>query len=203
MSFSQKGHLAVGFGPHVQVWKDCYKSKQQSPYMNHLFEGNPVHGLQFCPFEDTLGVGHKGGVSSLIIPGSGEPNFDAFELNPYQTSAQRKEDEVKKLMEKIQPELISLNPGSIGEVTRQSKEEIQKARALEYEANNPTEKFTPKYKMRGKSSAQRRFLRKQTNVIDAKKELLKKKLEEEKETRRREHFGISDEKPRSVLDRFE
>ena len=51
--------------------------KHESP------EHSVITDAKFVPYEDFLGVGLDGGYQSIIIPGAGEPNFDAFEANPY------------------------------------------------------------------------------------------------------------------------
>lgn len=61
----------------------------------------PVSSLKFVPFEDVLGIGHAQGYSSIVIPGSGEANFDAFEANLFETKKMRQEGEVQQLLEKL------------------------------------------------------------------------------------------------------
>jgi U3 small nucleolar RNA-associated protein 7 len=96
--------------------------------MQHHIPSSRVTSLQFCHFDDILGVGHTTGFASLIVPGAGEPNFDAREADPYETSKQRQETEVRSLLDKIQPGMIALEPDFIGNVDRASKDIRKKER---------------------------------------------------------------------------
>lgn len=112
---SQKDCLSIGMGNVVEVFRDSWNKVIDAPYLRHKCDSF-VQNVKFCPFEDVLGIGHQNGFSSILVPGSGEPNFDAFESNPFMTNSQRREMEVKQLLEKIQPELISLDPTMLGKV---------------------------------------------------------------------------------------
>ncbi|XP_003699888.2 WD repeat-containing protein 46 [Megachile rotundata] len=126
LSYSQRGHLAMSMGNVVEIYRPS--EDETKAYLRHR-PSWPVTSMQFCPYEDVLGIGTRGGISSLLVPGSGEANYDAYENNPFQTKEQRREAEVKALLDKIQPELISLDPISITEVdvpTLQDKVEAKK-----------------------------------------------------------------------------
>lgn len=101
----------------LQVWKDALSSKAQAPYMNHELAGGALRSLAFCPYEDVLSAGHAGGLSTLLVPGSGEPNFDSLVADPYERASARREKEVYQLLQKLQPEMIVLDPTTIGQVT--------------------------------------------------------------------------------------
>lgn len=124
--------------------------------MKHTLKNNKATGkmLKFAPFEDFLGIGHSFGFSSILVPGSGEANFDTFENNPYQTKKQRQSTEVKMLLEKIPAELISLNPFSVGRIDSRSKDvvdKIQKHQIQDKTENMMKEQKTKlKKKMRGR-----------------------------------------------------
>ncbi|KAJ8024819.1 WD repeat-containing protein 46 [Holothuria leucospilota] len=205
LHFSQTGLLAAASNnvvEHFKVFKDCCITSQTKPYMVHRLK-DAISGLGFCPYEDVLGVSHSNGYASLLIPGAGEPNFDAFEVNPYMTKKQRKELEVKSLLEKIQPELISLDPGKIGEVDHATYQQRLEDKEALY---GPVikDKFQPRYKMKGKSKSGKRESRKQT-VFDAEKRDETRKSVAEKERKRLQLEKEKEKNPpefTSALDRF-
>ena len=137
VEISQRGLVAVSHGSQVQVWKDCFRRKAKAPYMRHQVGQIARHasaargtaaaranllgakagrsnchisGLSFQPYEDVLAVGHATGISCMVVPGAGEPNYDAFEANPYVTTKQQREKDVHSLLDKLRPEMIMLNP---------------------------------------------------------------------------------------------
>ncbi len=55
-------------------------------------------GIHFCPFQDILTIGHSKGLSSILVPGSGEA--DSFE-----NCKVRREREVRGLLDKASPNI--------------------------------------------------------------------------------------------------
>ncbi|KAL6059844.1 putative U3 small nucleolar RNA-associated protein 7 [Balamuthia mandrillaris] len=219
LDISQKGLLGAGSGPHVTVWKDVWATKQERPYMKHLILGASIVDMHFVPYEDVLGIGHSKGMSSIVVPGAGEPNFDTFEVDPYQTAKQRKEHYVHALLDKLQPEMITLEPDSIATVDRAPQEVLEEEKKLAFEANNLGKEYKKKNKMKGKNAIGRRLKSRQKNVIDEKRmklkdELAKQKLKEQQEKKKKEKEGAAKSayqeeeysgdslNPPSALDRF-
>ncbi|KAI0850213.1 BING4CT-domain-containing protein [Daldinia vernicosa] len=188
IAISDRGLTAVGWGTKTTIWKGLYskhaaeQEKVQSPYMAWGGEGKRIERVRWCPFEDILGLGHDEGFSSIIVPGAGEPNFDALEVNPFETAKQRQETEVKSLLNKLQPEMIALDPNFIGNLDLRSEQQRQAEKDLDAK---PVDIETEiRNRARGKNSALRRYLRKQRgkNIIDEKRlkveELWKEQLQQ-------------------------
>ena len=176
LSISDKGVTAVGWSTSVTMWKDLFvkhrkdQIKVDSPYMTWGGEGNVVERVRYCPFEDVLGVSHDAGFSSALVPGAGEANFDALEVNPYETAKQRRETEVKGLLNKLQPEMISLQPDFIG--TLDLRSDAQRRAERDLDAKPVDVETEIRNRARGKNSALRKYLRKQrakNNIIDEKR----------------------------------
>ncbi|CAH0406608.1 unnamed protein product [Chilo suppressalis] len=177
LQFSQKDMLAVGLGEVVEIYSNCCTQTVDRPYLRHRM-AKSINNFKFCPYEDVLGIGTSNGFSSIIVPGSGEPNFDALESNPFQTKKQRKEAEVKALLEKIPAELITLNPFDITEVDVPSmKEQMEAKKKLLYLKPKKID-YTPRYKNKGKTNIARKKIIKDATrkeqieqAIEAKKHL--------------------------------
>ncbi|RYP82944.1 hypothetical protein DL770_005457 [Monosporascus sp. CRB-9-2] len=193
LAISDRNLTAVGWGTQTTIWKDLFvkhraeQEKVQSPYMNWGGEGKRVERVRWCPYEDLLGVSHDSGFSSIIVPGAGEANFDALEVNPFETTKQRQETEVKSLLNKLQPEMIALDPNFIGTLDLRSEQQRQAERDLDAK---PVDIETEiRNKARGRNSALSKYLRKQRkrNVVDEKKLKAEEIWRERQEKRDKQH----------------
>ncbi|KAI4126534.1 MAG: hypothetical protein LQ338_003690 [Usnochroma carphineum] len=200
---SDRDLTAVGWGTQVSVWKGLFnravtdQEKVQSPYMAWGGEGKQIGRVRWCPFEDVLGISHDKGFSSIIVPGAGEPNFDALEVNPYETTKQRQESEVKALLNKLQPEMISLNPDYIGRLDLASAAQRRKEQDLDRMPEDPLKSLKEKARGRGKNSSLRKYLRKKgvKNVVDEKR----LQVDELRKQRDREARGVFKKRKREEL----
>ncbi|KAH6640707.1 WD40-repeat-containing domain protein [Chaetomium tenue] len=195
IAISDTGLTAVGWGTKATVWKGLFskeksvQEKAQSPYMTWGGEGQAIERVRWCPFEDVLGLGHTEGFSSIVIPGAGEANYDALEVNPFETKKQRQEGEVKGLLNKLQPEMIALDPNYIGNLDLRSEQQRKADRDLDAPAVDIVEEM--RHRARGKSGALKKYLRKQRkkNIIDEKRvkaEEMYKEMQEKKDERHKE-----------------
>ncbi|QLQ80613.1 hypothetical protein HG537_0D06140 [Torulaspora globosa] len=206
---SDTGLLAINRGPHLQLWKNALKAgpenkpcfgsmgqnNRNTPYMSHIMPGNKIDNMQFVPFEDLLGTGHNQGVTNLIIPGAGEANYDALEINPFETKKQRQEQEVRTLLNKLPADSITLDPNVIGTIEKNASSRRLTAKDLAEITNENLDKAKvnkdiPQVKpdVKGKNSGLRSFLRKKTrNVIDERKLRVQRQMEKEKNARQRKH----------------
>ncbi|KAF2712165.1 BING4CT-domain-containing protein [Pleomassaria siparia CBS 279.74] len=179
ISISDRNLTAVGWGTQVSIFKsDIFTRAPEdfdssaltipTPYMNWGGDGQTISRVKFCPFEDVLGISHDRGFSSILVPGAGEPNPDSLEAgtNPFETSKQRRETEIHSLLEKIQPEMININPNFVGNLDLASEEQRKREKAADMRPEDKVAEM--KKKGRGRNSALRRHLRKngQSNIID-------------------------------------
>ncbi|MCJ1472070.1 Small subunit (SSU) processome component [Lambiella insularis] len=207
VAISDRNVTAVGWGTQISVWRGLFdksraeQEKIQSPYMGWGGEAKRIERVRWCPFEDVLGISHDKGFSSIIVPGAGEPNFDVLESNPYETTKQRQESEVKALMNKLQPEMISLNPDYVGNLDLASAETRKREADLDRRPEDPLVGL--KNRGRGKNSSLRKYLRKKgsKNIIDDKR-LKIEAMREEQNARARTKLKKKEEELGPALARF-
>lgn len=131
-AISQKGILAMGYSNKVAILKDFDRV-----YMKHNVP-SPISSLEFCNHEDILSIGHENGISSIVVPGSGDPAYDTGEVSPFMSKRERQDLEVKKLLDKIPADMISIKPvlGTF-EATNKNKMPREPKRYFEAEENKP------------------------------------------------------------------
>ena len=213
LDFSQRGMLAVGHAGHVTIWSpDAMLQKEKQQYMHHAMPScGPVQTVRFRPFEDVCGIGHVRGISSIVVPGSGEPSVDTSEYNtnPMQDAKQRREEEVRALLDKLQPNMIALDPDQVGGIEESDPhkrlERIQAEQAEINAADKGGKKG--KTKKRGRSKIQTKLRRKRANIVDQNTIKLRQAREEEKaiksaETGHSEPVEKLEDKAPSALKRF-
>ena len=201
VAISQRGLIALAQGPHVQVWPaEALRTRVARPYMRSIVPGHAISRVAFCPYEDVLGMGHSEGFSSLLIPGAGEPNYDAHEANPFQTNKQRREHQVHQLLDKIQPDMISLEANFVGNVDPRSLEQRQKT--IDEHKAAAHDVIEEKRMKKGVDTAKLRAKRrKRANIRDAKSQAIDDAIFAEKQRLE----AAKEEKPsgtKSALDRF-
>ncbi|KAB2595066.1 U3 small nucleolar RNA-associated protein 7 [Pyrus ussuriensis x Pyrus communis] len=206
LDFSQKGLLARGCNSYVQILGDFSGSQNYENYMGHgMIKGYQIGKVLFRPYEDVLGIGHSMGWSSILIPGSGEPNFDTWVANPFETSKQRREKEVHSLLDKLPPETIMLNPTELGTVKTQRRKEKRTKEEKEAEMEAALEAvkgIEPKKKTKGRNKPSKRAKKKQEMIVSAKRPFLEQqKKEEEQATRKKQKVSEQVEQP-TALQRF-
>ena len=99
---------------------------------------------------------------NVIVSGSGEANFDALEADPYQTKSQRREREVKSLLEKISYEHITLDPEKLAQVDVPTLEENIAAANKKLFVKPTKIDFAPRNKTKGKGGTAKQFHIKRT-----------------------------------------
>ncbi|KAL5569503.1 hypothetical protein UlMin_026078 [Ulmus minor] len=201
LDFSQKGLLACGTGSFVQILGDFSGTQNYTRYMSHsMVKGYQVGKVLFRPYEDVLGIGHSMGWSSILIPGSGEPNFDTWVANPFETTKQRREKEVRSLLDKLPPETVMLDPTRIGTMkpTRKKdkpmKEEVEAAMEVAVEA---VKGVSLKNKTKGRSKPSKKASKKQEMIANAKRPFLEQQIKEE--ARKKQKIGEEVELPKSLV----
>ena len=193
LAISDRNLVAVGWGTQATIWRglfskarsDTDQEKVQSPYMNWGGDGKAVERVRWRPFEDVLGVSHSAGFASVLVPGAGEPNFDSMEIDPFETTKQRKEATVRSALTKLQPEMISLDPDFVGKLDLASDATRRKEKDLDRKEEDPVLKL--KNRGRGKNSSLRKHLRKKgtKNILDERRERIEALRKETNERTRK------------------
>ena len=187
---SDRNLLAIGLGRQVQILKNAFTTPTDITYLKHeirtpnrslcagagavasmksLLSSVAVTSVRFRPYEDSLVIGHSHGVTSIVVPGAGEPNFDSFEANPFINQKQRREDEVQTLLNKLSPDMIAIDSEFIATVDKDTIQLAKEQNEIFYGANQTLmgkDKKKIRNKMRGKNKISKKLKIKYKNIIE-------------------------------------
>ena len=213
---SDTGLIAMGMGRSVQVLKDAFTKPTDNTYMKHtvralgskatnagggsavtaqvrgLASSISVKAVKFRPLEDFLCISHSHGVSTIVVPGAGEANYDSYEANPFQNNRQSREGEIQGLMNKLSPDMIGIQDkeGGVGSLDKDQESLRAEHKAIFQSANEGDgKKKKDAHKMRGRNKISAKLRRKQKNVVDAATVKMREKLEQEKKDREKARPG--------------
>ncbi|PRP76920.1 hypothetical protein PROFUN_06198 [Planoprotostelium fungivorum] len=208
MHLSATGLLALSYDDFVQVYDNVLTGHTDitKPYMQHrLKKKQQVQQIRFTPFEDILGIGHSGGYSSIVIPGSGEAKVDTSEVNLFGNIRSRNQKEVQMLLEKIPYEMIISDPKLIGaaffNAADKTKEELN-ASTGQPNQKKKTAKVAGAKKVEGKKESQY-WANKREHLRETQKRKRDEREEVERELRGEAGEAVVEEKkPWSPFNRF-
>lgn len=188
VAFSATGVLGTARGARVEFFKNA---DQRKPFLSHMFDSQ-VRTLKFVTFDDFAICGLDDGISSVVVPGSGEPNIDSNVANPFATARWRQEQEVRGLLDKIPYDMITMDTDGPLRVGRPADRQKQRAEKLD------------KYRLsRIKPPEQEKKLSMEKRIQMMKDDINRRKIEKKMEQIQKEKEGTAtEEAPRGPLSRF-
>merc|ERR1712048_723789 len=115
---------------------------------------------------DVLGIGTSKGFSSIVVPGAGEPNYDLFEADPFETRKGRNNKIVHQLLDKLQPDMIQMDPSFIADTPS-----IRRQREQRFEDKEKDQKWARKSVTRNVKQGYRGVLKKRYSKYHHMKDL--------------------------------
>jgi U3 small nucleolar RNA-associated protein 7 len=191
VAFSATGVLGTARGSRLEFFKSL---DEKRPFLAHNFN-SVIKRLKFVTFDDFAVCGLENGISSVVVPGSGEPNIDSDVANPFATPQLRQEQEVRGLLDKIPWDMITMEEGGAIRVGRPKDQ--QKERAQSLKKHRMVAEPSPK-----PSGTKSKRVSMEQKLQMMKEEYHKQKIEEKMKKLEAEKNGDLPEQPQGPLARF-
>ena len=191
ISYSGRGGLGVCRGNRFDFYSnpDDYNCKSN---ITAKFNSS-IKSIVFPPFEDFVIVGLESGIASAVVPGAGEANLDSTIATPFATAKWRQESEVRSLLDKLPPEMITLDPDGPIRVGQKDPNFVSKKKI------HDNVKIVKNNKVKDEKPKKRTSIEQKLQMM--KEEYNKKMIEEKKAKLKAEADGTSNE-PHGPLARF-